>query len=266
MSFWGYDKAHEGQLGPFNTLGLDDELFPGVPGLDNYKDPRVCPVEIDGTIASKFHDAKAHGNSGHKRTYQGYDSKKQFTVEVKIYRAEQWTAFLAWLQKYGPKAQAAVAAEELTAAKKEAAAKAAAKRQKALKAAAKNGNGATQWDLGLRTLDKADEGAAEAYKKVANASYYVAPSPRDARAWRVTHPFLQGYQIEKCTIDSFTLPKPGDSRQVRVVTMVLTESYELKPAKVQEIKSSGGAPPAFKKSFALPGEAAPPARSLKVKS
>ena len=98
-AFWGGGGDWEGKIGPWAALKLDDLWFPGVGDLGS---PGVCPVRIAGEVKYRIDSQKPKGKSGHKLVTEGYEPTK-CVGEVRIYTAEQWAAFRAYLPEINPK-------------------------------------------------------------------------------------------------------------------------------------------------------------------
>lgn len=101
-AFWGGGGPREGKLGPWSTLRLDGDIFPGVKTWD---DPGACPVEIDsGELQYRIDVQRIKKADGHRLVVDGYQPTP-FTAKVKIYTPAQWAAFKAYLSKISPKLQ-----------------------------------------------------------------------------------------------------------------------------------------------------------------
>lgn len=99
-SFWDGPPG-PGRLGPWSTLILGGQVFPGADGPD---DPRACAVRLKGAVRYRIDSQKVKGGSGHKLVTEGYDPT-QLTAEVRMWRNEQWLAFIAFLPFINPKVQ-----------------------------------------------------------------------------------------------------------------------------------------------------------------
>lgn len=99
-SFWAGDPG-SAALGTWSTLIMDGQVFPGADGPD---DRRACAVRLRGGVRYRIDSQKVKGQSGHKLVSEGYEPT-QITAEVRIWRPEQWLAFVQYLPFINPKVQ-----------------------------------------------------------------------------------------------------------------------------------------------------------------
>lgn len=99
-SFWAGRRGSR-DLGPWSTLILDGQVFPGA---DSATDPRACAVRLRGGVRYRIDSQKVKGQSGHKLVSEGYEPT-QISAEVRIWRPEQWLAFVSYLPYINPKVQ-----------------------------------------------------------------------------------------------------------------------------------------------------------------
>jgi len=100
--FWYGDPAHEGQLGPWNTLRSDGPLGPIFPGAKDYTDPKACGVRVRGKVAYRVDHPKIKKSDGHRLVIEGYQPDA-LEIEVWIWTPAQYAAYLAVLPLISPK-------------------------------------------------------------------------------------------------------------------------------------------------------------------
>lgn len=101
--FWAGGGVHEGRLGPWSTLLCDGQVFPGASGYNDLR--AVALMSIDGNLRFRIDSQKVRGRSGHKLNVEAYEPTPiRFTV--RLWRAQQWAAFQAYLPQVSPKLQA----------------------------------------------------------------------------------------------------------------------------------------------------------------
>ena len=77
-SFWDGPPG-PGRLGPWSTLILGGQVFPGADGPD---DPRACAVRLKGAVRYRIDSQKVKGGSGHKLVTEGYDPTQLTAAKV----------------------------------------------------------------------------------------------------------------------------------------------------------------------------------------
>ncbi len=99
--WWAGGGQREGKLGPWSTLLLDGLVFPAV--LRGYDDPGACGMlPPKGNLRYRVDSQKVRGQSGHKLNVEAYEPAR-LVLTFRLWRAEQWAAFRAFLPQISPR-------------------------------------------------------------------------------------------------------------------------------------------------------------------
>lgn len=99
-AWWGGGGQSEGKLGPWSTIALAGQTFPGVPGPES---PGAISVRVEGPgVGYSIDRQKEKAGDGHVLHVEGYQAKP-FTLACRLHRAEQWEAFRAYMSVINPK-------------------------------------------------------------------------------------------------------------------------------------------------------------------
>jgi len=91
------------QLTVWSTLRMGEKVFPGA---DSPEDPRACAVRLSGTgFEYRTDKQRAFGRSGKKSVSVGYHPGI-ISVEVRVWRPQQFIALASYLPLIHPKVQA----------------------------------------------------------------------------------------------------------------------------------------------------------------
>lgn len=204
--FWGGGGQFEGKLGPWNTLRIDAQVFPG---CSDYGDPGACPVEISGMVKYKIDSQKAHGHDGHKLVANGYEPT-QCTAMIRIYTPAQWQAFIRYLPKINPKVPRTRPKVD--------------SKGKPVMTQATATVGVLAADAPFTTVVAAGAGP-----RVVNVGAPVQVIESYRPSYTAEHPWLAMYGITRVYINEITFPEESDgSRMIRAVKMTMWEVWDIK--------------------------------------